>query len=89
MKGINGFVGILELISELSRIVAFGFRLFGNIFAGALLLSIIGAIIAVGIPPFLYLFEVFFGAIQAYVFFLLATVFISGATIGHHAEEQH
>ena len=86
---INFAVGILEIILEFAKILSFGFRLFGNIFAGALLLSIIGALIAVGIPPFLYLFEVFFGAIQAYVFFLLATVFISGATIGHHAEESH
>jgi F-type H+-transporting ATPase subunit a len=84
---INFAVGILEIILEFAKILSFGFRLFGNIFAGALLLSIIGALVAVGIPPFLYLFEVFFGAIQAYVFFLLATVFISGATIGHHAEE--
>jgi F-type H+-transporting ATPase subunit a len=86
---INFAVGILEIILEFAKILSFGFRLFGNIFAGALLLSIIGALIAVGIPPFLYLFEVFFGIIQAYVFFLLATVFISGATIGHHAEEKH
>jgi F-type H+-transporting ATPase subunit a len=84
---INFAVGILEIILEFAKILSFGFRLFGNIFAGALLLSIIGALIAVGIPPFLYLFEVFFGIIQAYVFFLLATVFISGATVGHHGEE--
>ena len=86
---INFAVGILEIILEFAKILSFGFRLFGNIFAGALLLSIIGAMIAVGIPPLLYLFEVFFGAIQAYVFFLLATVFMSGATIGHHGEEKH
>jgi F-type H+-transporting ATPase subunit a len=86
---INFAVGILEIILEFAKILSFGFRLFGNIFAGALLLSIIGVLVAVGIPPFLYLFEVFFGIIQAYVFFLLATVFISGATAGHHGEEQH
>ena len=86
---INFAVGILEIILEFAKILSFGFRLFGNIFAGALLLSIIGALTAVAIPPLLYIFEVFFGAIQAYVFFLLATVFISGATIGHHGEEQH
>ena len=85
---INFAVGILEIILEIAKILSFGFRLFGNIFAGALLLSIIGALTAVAIPPLLYLFEVFFGAIQAYVFFLLATVFISGATVGHHGEEQ-
>jgi F-type H+-transporting ATPase subunit a len=86
---INFAVGFLEIILEFAKILSFGFRLFGNIFAGALLLSIIGALIAVGIPPFLYLFEIFFGIIQAYVFFLLSTVFISGAMVSHHAEEQH
>jgi len=86
---INFAVGILEVILEFAKVLSFGFRLFGNIFAGALLLSIIGALTAVAIPPLLYIFEVFFGTIQAYVFFLLATVFISGATAGHHGEEQH
>jgi len=86
---INFAVGLLEVILEFAKILSFGFRLFGNIFAGALLLSIVGALTAVAVPPFLYLFEVFFGIIQAYVFFLLATVFISGATVSHHGEEHH
>jgi F-type H+-transporting ATPase subunit a len=86
---INFAVGILEIILEFAKILSFSFRLFGNIFAGVLLLSILGALLPVILPPFLYIFEVFFGTIQAYVFFLLATVFISGATAGHHAEEQH
>jgi F-type H+-transporting ATPase subunit a len=86
---INFAVGILELLLEFAKILSFGFRLFGNIFAGALLLSIVGALTAVVVPAGLYLFEVFFGIIQAYVFFLLATMFISGATVSHHAEEQH
>ena len=83
---INFAVGILEAILEFAKVLSFTFRLFGNIFAGALLLSIIGALVAVAIPPFLYGFEVFFGTIQAYVFFLLATVFISSATIAHIGE---
>jgi F-type H+-transporting ATPase subunit a len=83
---INFAVGILEAILEFAKILSFTFRLFGNIFAGALLLSIIGALVAVALPPFLYGFEVFFGTIQAYVFFLLATVFISGATVAHLGE---
>lgn len=82
-------VGILEIILEFAKILSFSFRLFGNIFAGVLLLSILGALLPVILPPGLYIFEVFFGAIQAYVFFLLATVFISGATAGHHSDEQH
>ena len=72
---IDFVVGFLEIILEFAKILSFGFRLFGNIFAGALLLSIIGALLAVIVPAGLYLFEVFFGVIQAYVFFLLATVF--------------
>jgi F-type H+-transporting ATPase subunit a len=86
---INFAVGLLEIILELAKILSFGFRLFGNIFAGALLLSIIGALTAVAVPAGLYLFEVFFGIIQAYVFFLLATIFLSGATLSHGHEEQH
>jgi F-type H+-transporting ATPase subunit a len=80
-------VGFLELILELAKILSFSFRLFGNIFAGALLLSIIGALLPVVIPPGLYLFEVFFGIIQAYVFFLLATMFISMAMVSHHGDD--
>ncbi len=86
---IDFVVGILEIVLEFAKILSFGFRLFGNVFAGALLLSIIGILVAVVVPVGLYLFELFFGLIQAYVFFLLATVFISGATAGHHGEEQH
>jgi F-type H+-transporting ATPase subunit a len=86
---IDFVVGILEIILEFAKILSFGFRLFGNVFAGALLLSIIGILVAVILPAGLYLFEMFFGIIQAYVFFLLATVFISGATAAHHGEEQH
>lgn len=89
MGAINFIVGILELILEFAKILSFGFRLFGNIFAGTLLLSIVGALTAVLVPVGLYFFEVFFGIIQAYVFYLLATIFISGATVSHHAEEAH
>ncbi|MDW8227644.1 MAG: F0F1 ATP synthase subunit A [Anaerolineales bacterium] len=86
---INFGVGLLEIILEFAKILSFGFRLFGNIFAGGLLLSIVGALTAVAVPAGLYLFEVFFGIIQAYVFFLLATIFLSGATVAHGHEEHH
>ena len=80
-------VGFLELILEIFKVMSFSFRLFGNIFAGALLLSILGSLLPVGIPPILYLFELFFGVIQAYVFYLLATNFMGMALVSHHAEE--
>jgi F-type H+-transporting ATPase subunit a len=84
---INFGVGFLELILEFAKILSFSFRLFGNIFAGVLLLSIIGALLPIILPPGLYMFEIFFGIIQAYVFFLLATMFISMALVSHHGEE--
>jgi len=84
---IDFVVGLLELLLEFAKILSFSFRLFGNIFAGALLLSIVGALLPVVLPPGLYLFEVFFGIIQAYVFYLLATMFISMAVVSHHGDE--
>ncbi len=76
-------VGLLELVSEISKIVSFAFRLFGNIFAGTLLLSILGALTVAVIPSFLYVLELFVGVIQAYVFGMLALVFMSQAVMGH------
>jgi F-type H+-transporting ATPase subunit a len=78
---INFFVGILELISDIMRIITFSFRLFGNIFAGEVILTVILALTATSFFGFLQLpflaFEVFVGMIQALVFVMLTTVFIS------------
>jgi F-type H+-transporting ATPase subunit a len=83
------FVGILELISEFARILSFGFRLFGNIFAGEVLLGVMAFLIPyIASLPF-YGLEVFVGFIQAAVFMMLALVFFSTATAGHGSEEHH
>ncbi|MBI2616980.1 F0F1 ATP synthase subunit A [Candidatus Gottesmanbacteria bacterium] len=75
------FVGILELISELSRIVSYSFRLFGNVFAGEVLLTVIAFFVPLLAPlPFLGL-ELFVGFIQAMVFAMLTAVFLSLATV--------
>ncbi|MBI2611172.1 F0F1 ATP synthase subunit A [Candidatus Gottesmanbacteria bacterium] len=77
---INFFVGILELISEFSKIISFSFRLFGNIFAGEVLLTVIAFLVPVFAPlPFLGL-ELFVGFIQALVFSMLTSVFLLLAT---------
>lgn len=82
------FVGILELISEVAKIISFAFRLFGNIFAGEVLLVVIAFLIPLLAPiPFLGL-EIFVGAIQALVFMMLSLVFMSMATHAH-GEEDH
>jgi F-type H+-transporting ATPase subunit a len=81
---INLFVGFLEAVSELSKIMSFGFRLFGNIFAGEVLLAVIAFLLPVIAPlPFMGL-EIFVGFIQALVFSMLTLVFINIATSAHH-----
>ena len=77
------FVGILEAISEVARVISFTFRLFGNIFAGeVLLVSLAFLLPVIGIIPFLGL-ELFVGVIQAFIFSMLTLVFASMATVGH------
>ncbi len=83
------FVGILELIAELSRLMGLSFRLFGNVLAGEVLLIMVGYltqfVAPVALQPF-YLFELFIGGIQAYIFFMLSTVFIS-LGMEHHGDD--
>lgn len=80
-------VGLLEIIGELARIVSFTFRLFGNIFAGEMLLIIMAFLLPViGIIPFLGL-EIFVGFMQAVVFAVLTLVFASMAVVSH--DEHH
>jgi len=80
-------VGILEFISEISKILSFAFRLFGNVFAGQVLLFVIGVLLPVANMA-VYGLEFFVGAIQAAVFAMLTLTFMSMAVQGHH-EEAH
>ncbi len=82
-------VGLLELISELSKILSFTFRLFGNMFAGMVLMALVGAMVPVFVPSMIMMFELFIGAIQAYVFGMLTLTFMAQATHGHSGEEEH
>jgi F-type H+-transporting ATPase subunit a len=87
MRIISGFVSFLEIISEFSRIIAFGFRLFGNIFAGEVVLGTMAFLIPLFLPLPFYVLEVGVGVIQALVFMMLALVFFTIATISHGHEE--
>jgi F-type H+-transporting ATPase subunit a len=90
MKGISVFVGILELISDLARVLSFGFRLFGNIFAGEIVLATMAFLIAYLIPVPFYMLEVLVGVVQALVFMMLALVFFQLASVSHGGhDEQH
>ncbi|MBK5109311.1 MAG: F0F1 ATP synthase subunit A [Anaerolineales bacterium] len=84
------FVGILELVSELSKLLSFSFRLFGNIFAGSVLLFVIGSLIPVFVQSMFLGLEFFVGLIQAVVFGMLTMVFMAQATQGHgeHHDEE-
>lgn len=83
MGAIFGVVGILELISEVAKIISFAFRLFGNIFAGEVLLAVMAFLVAFLLPMPFYGLELFVGFIQAFVFMMLAVVFFSTAMVGH------
>jgi F-type H+-transporting ATPase subunit a len=84
-------VGLLELISELSKILSFAFRLFGNMFAGIVLVAIVAGLLGrISIlPAMIMMFELFVGIIQAFVFGMLTMVFMAQATQGHGHEEEH
>ncbi|MDP3963646.1 MAG: F0F1 ATP synthase subunit A [bacterium] len=78
------FVGLLELVGEVAKMVSFSFRLFGNIFAGEILLTVIAFLVPYIAPlPFLGL-ELFVGFMQALVFAMLTLVFLTIATAEHH-----
>ena len=87
---IDFFVGLLELLSEFSKLLSFSFRLFGNIFAGTVLLFVIGTLIPVFVQSLFLGLEFFVGLIQAVVFGMLTMVFMAQATQGHgeHHEEE-
>jgi len=85
-------VGLLETVSEFSKILSFSFRLFGNIFAGSVLLFVIGTLVPVFAQSIFLLLEFFVGLIQAIVFGMLTMVFMSQAVQGHgehHEEAAH
>lgn len=86
---IMAFVGILELVAEMSRLLGLSFRLFGNVLAGEVLLIMVAYLTQfvspLALQPF-YIFELFIGGIQAYIFFMLSVVFIS-LGLSHHGEE--
>lgn len=77
---IKAFVSLIEVVGELAKIASLSFRLFGNIFAGEVLLASISAILAFGAPiPFLFL-EVLVGLIQALIFAMLVLTYITIST---------
>ena len=80
---IDFVVGILEIISEIAKIISFSFRLFGNIFAGEVLLTVVAFLIPFFAPIPFFALEIFIGFVQAIVFAMLTLVFLNIATEAH------
>jgi F-type H+-transporting ATPase subunit a len=85
----GALVGILELISEFVRIIAFSFRLFGNIFAGEVVLGVMAYLFAYLLPLPFYGLELFVAFMQAFVFSVLTMVFMLLATLAHGGHDEH
>src|SRR3989338_2528139 len=75
--GVLGFIiGLIDFVSNLARLISFSFRLFGNIFAGGILIAVALAFLPLLLPVPIMLFETFVGLIQAAIFALLTLAFI-------------
>lgn len=86
LNPINLYVGLLELVGEFTKVVSLSFRLFGNIFAGEVVLLTVGSLFAFLFPlPFMML-EVVVGLVQALVFSMLTMAFMAVLTTPHHEE---
>ena len=83
------FVSLIELISEISRIISFAFRIFGNIFGGEVILIVMSFLLAYVLPLPFYGFELFVAFIQAVIFAVLTLVFMSIAVVAHGGHEDH
>ncbi len=82
---LNFAIGLIELVSELARLIAFSFRLFGNILAGEVLILVVKYFVPYFLPVPLMAFELFVGFIQAAIFALLTLFFVKLAI----AEPEH
>jgi F-type H+-transporting ATPase subunit a len=82
------YVGILELIGEVTKVISLSFRLFGNVFAGEVVLSTVSSMFAFLFPLPFMLLEVIVGLVQALVFSMLTMAFMAVLTTPHHAPEE-
>lgn len=85
---IDFFVGILETVTELSRLISFSFRLFGNIFAGSAVLAVFAFLLPFVADIIFIPFELFVAFVQALIFSLLTLVFLQIATTSEHEAER-
>lgn len=80
-------VGLIEIVGEAAKVMSLSLRLFGNIFAGEVLISVISSLVALFVPTPFMLLELLVGLIQASVFAMLTTVYLTVATAKPHGAE--
>ncbi|GHO92435.1 ATP synthase subunit a [Reticulibacter mediterranei] len=85
---IEFFVGLLEIIQEISRVISLAFRLFGNIFAGSVVLAIFAFLLPAVANIVFIPFELFVAGVQAFVFSLLTLIYLQLAVTGHGDHEE-
>lgn len=82
-------VGLIEIVSEFAKVLSLSLRLFGNVFAGEVLITVMSSLVAFLIPTPFMLLELLVGLIQAAVFAMLTLVYMTVATSKPHGEEAH
>ncbi|MBI2050904.1 MAG: F0F1 ATP synthase subunit A [Parcubacteria group bacterium] len=82
-------VGLIEIVSELAKVLSLSLRLFGNVFAGEVLLSVMASLVGVAVPAPFMLLELLVGVVQAGVFAMLALMYLTVATTAPVHEEAH
>jgi F-type H+-transporting ATPase subunit a len=80
-------VGVIEIVGEIAKVLSLSLRLFGNIFAGEVLISVITALVGILVPTPFMLLELLVGLIQASVFTMLTVVYLTIMTTAPHGEE--
>lgn len=94
-QGIGGYLkefvipNPLHIVSELSRPLSLAFRLFGNIFAGEVLLATMASLVPLGVPIVFFALEIFVGIVQALIFSMLTLVFLTIATMHGGESREH
>src|SRR6185436_10379623 len=80
---------LIEIVGEFAKVASLSFRLFGNVFAGEVLLASMAALVAYVVPiPFLFL-EILVGVIQALIFSILLVVYFTIGATDHDEHEEH
>ncbi|HEU0085929.1 MAG TPA: FoF1 ATP synthase subunit a [Candidatus Paceibacterota bacterium] len=86
---ITFFVGLIEIVGEFAKVASLAFRLFGNVFAGEVLLVSMAALVAYAVPiPFIFM-EILVGVVQALIFAILMVVYFTISATDHDHDEEH